>query len=278
MNMEIDVAPTSLVAGRLLLVKPGGAVPESTAPPTPGAGDASSSAASFDPVAATRAYLATVAGEKRARSDAYFEGGYWLQLWDFLLGAGVDLGAARNGPLASMRDLAERLVRFRPLQTFLYWVQYLLSRRSSLFPMTVYEGFFREHKYGLATQTFGAWLGDQAKGLGVGLVLGGLAVTALYGVVRRLAADVVALGGGRDHRAAGVRRADRARLHRAALQQVHAARRPGGARADPEPWPAPTACARDDVWSSTPRARPPASPPTSAASPAPSASASTTTC
>jgi len=28
------------------------------------------------------------------------------------------------------------------------------------------EGFIREHKYGLATQTFGPWLGDQLKGLG----------------------------------------------------------------------------------------------------------------
>lgn len=38
-------------------------------------------AAPFDPEAATRAYLATVNGAARARSDAYFEGGYWLILW-----------------------------------------------------------------------------------------------------------------------------------------------------------------------------------------------------
>jgi len=68
----------------------------------------------------------------------------------------------------------------------LYWVQYLLVTSLVLFPMTVYEGFFREHAYGLSNQAFGAWFADQAKGLGVGLVLGGLAVTALYGVVRRL--------------------------------------------------------------------------------------------
>jgi STE24 endopeptidase len=39
---------------------------------------------SFDPVRATNAYLAAVPADKKARSDAYFEGGYWLQLWDFL--------------------------------------------------------------------------------------------------------------------------------------------------------------------------------------------------
>ena len=28
------------------------------------------------------------------------------------------------------------------------------------FPLGVYEGYFREHKYGLATQTFGPWMGE----------------------------------------------------------------------------------------------------------------------
>lgn len=46
--------------------------------------------------------------------------------------------------------------------------QYLIVTSLVLFPMTVYEGFLREHGYGLSNQTFGAWLGDQAKGLGVG--------------------------------------------------------------------------------------------------------------
>jgi len=32
----------------------------------------------FDPEAATRAYLATLGPEQKARSDAYFEGGNWL--------------------------------------------------------------------------------------------------------------------------------------------------------------------------------------------------------
>ena len=147
-----------------------------TAPPT---------AASFDAVAATNAYLVTVPPDKKARSDAYFEGGYWLILWDFLYGAAISVLLLSTRLSARMRSLAERLTRLHPLQTFTYWVEYLLVTTAVTFPLTVYEGFIREHQYGLATQTFAPWLGDQLKSLALGLLLGGLAVTALFRIVRR---------------------------------------------------------------------------------------------
>ena len=43
----------------------------------------------LDPEEATRAYLAKMAPEKKKQSDAYFEGGYWLRLWEFLYGVVV---------------------------------------------------------------------------------------------------------------------------------------------------------------------------------------------
>jgi hypothetical protein len=51
----------------------------------PGAG----SGPDFDVDTATAAYVDLIGDEERARSDAYFEGGYWLQLWGFLYGLGV---------------------------------------------------------------------------------------------------------------------------------------------------------------------------------------------
>jgi STE24 endopeptidase len=65
-------------------------------------------------------------------------------------------------------------------------VQYLLLTFVLGFPLAAYEGFFREWKYGLATQTFGAWTWDQIKGLVIGLVLGGWVVVSLFWVVRKL--------------------------------------------------------------------------------------------
>jgi STE24 endopeptidase len=140
----------------------------------------------FDAEAATNAYLAQIPADARARSDAYFEGGYWMILWDFLYGAIVLLLLLNLGWSAAMRNLAERVTRFKPVHTIVYWVQYLLASTILGFPLSVYEDYFREHKYGLATQTFGPWMADLLKGFLVSLVLGGILVVLLFGIVRRL--------------------------------------------------------------------------------------------
>ena len=140
----------------------------------------------FDATAATNAYLAQIPADKTARSNAYFEGGYWMMLWDFLYGVIVALLLLNLRWSARMRDLAGRVTRFKPVHTCVYWLQYLVLTSILTFPLTVYEDYFREHKYGLATQTFGPWMGDQMKGLGVNLVLGSLLAVVLFGVVRRL--------------------------------------------------------------------------------------------
>src|ERR1035441_4524231 len=140
----------------------------------------------FNIRAAVDTYLAKMPPAQRASSDAYFEGGYWLQLWDFLLTVIVMWLLLRFRWSARMRDLAERITRFRPLQTALYWVQFIVVVSVITFPLSVYEGYFREHKYGLLNQTFGPWMRDQAGGFGVGVVLGAILLVPLFGLVRRL--------------------------------------------------------------------------------------------
>jgi STE24 endopeptidase len=140
----------------------------------------------FDVKAATDAYLATVPLDKKARSDAYFEGGYWMQLWDFLFGAAVAIFLLQSRLSARIRDWAGRISSWRGIQDLIYFTLFLAITTVLQFPLAVYEGFIREHKYGLATQTFGPWMRDQLVGLGVGAVLGGIAVVGLYWIVRRL--------------------------------------------------------------------------------------------
>jgi len=142
--------------------------------------------AHFDANAATNAYLAQIPADKIARSNAYFEGGYWLILWDFLYGVVVALLLLNLRWSARMRDFSQKVTRFSPVHTFVYWLQYLVLTSILVFPLTLYEEYFREHKYGLATQTFGPWMADQLKQLGVNLVLGGVLMMLLVGIVRRL--------------------------------------------------------------------------------------------
>jgi STE24 endopeptidase len=53
------------------------------------------------------------------------------------------------------------------------------------FPLNLYEHFFREHQYGLATQSFLPWFGEQLILLGVTLIGGTLLLIVLYAVFRR---------------------------------------------------------------------------------------------
>jgi STE24 endopeptidase len=165
--------------------------------PAPAA--ASGTSGAIDPVAATRAYLDELSPDRKARSDAYFEGGYWLQLWGFLTGTAISLLLLFSGLSARMRRLAER-VRWRALQPAAYWAQFLLVTTALGFPLSVYQEWWRERQYGLSNLTLGGWLSEQGKGLLLSALLGGLAVMALYAVLRRagrtwwLAGALVAVG------------------------------------------------------------------------------------
>jgi len=138
----------------------------------------------FNVEAAVEAYLAKMPPAERAKSNAYFEGGYWLILWDFLVTAFVMWLMLQFRWSAGMRNLAERITRCRPLQTATYWVQFIIVASVLTFPMTVYEGYCREHKYGLLNQTLAPWLRDQLVMLVVAVVLGAILVVPLFGLVR----------------------------------------------------------------------------------------------
>jgi STE24 endopeptidase len=139
----------------------------------------------FDAEAATEAYIALMPPAAVARSNAYFEGGYWLILWDFLYGAAISLVLLNLRWSARMRDMAVRITRFRWLQPLPYAVLYTIVAAVLGFPLEFYENYLREHKYGLATQSFGPWMGDEFKTLLVSVVIGSIAMVVLFAIVRK---------------------------------------------------------------------------------------------
>jgi STE24 endopeptidase len=146
---------------------------------------ANAKAQPLDPAGATVAWLNTVPAEKRALSNAYFEGGYWLLLWNFLLGVAIALLLLGTGFSARWRDFAERTTRFKSLQVALYALGYTVIVFLLFLPLGIYTGYFREHAYGLATQSFGPWFREQLIGLVIGVIASVIGLIVLYAVLRR---------------------------------------------------------------------------------------------
>lgn len=153
--------------------------------PSPSVAATPSIAPDADAATATRAWLDTVPPDKRAKSDAYFEGGYWLILWNFLVAAAISIFLLASRISARLRDFAERTTRFMFLQIILYTIPILLLIYILGFPLNVYERFFREHAYGMATQNFGQWFSEQLVMVGVDLIVTSLLLIGLYAVFRK---------------------------------------------------------------------------------------------
>jgi STE24 endopeptidase len=153
---------------------PGLVVPD---PAKPGPG--------FDADRATEAYLDLLTPEQRKLSDAYFEGGYWLQLWSCLYGIGVAWLLLGSGLSRRMRDIGRRVSKRPWLQAWIYALLWLVVGFVLSLPLAIYAGYFRETQYGLSTQTFAGWFGDELKGLLVSLVVIPVAIAFAYMAVRR---------------------------------------------------------------------------------------------
>ncbi len=143
-------------------------------------------AAAFDVEAATRAYLAGFSGAARLKSDAYFEGGYWLLLWNAVVGGGIAWGLLHFGVAARLSAWASRTARGRRgLATWLWAIGFLILTTVISLPWTIYTDFVREHQYGMSTQNFAQWAGDFAKSFAIATLFGSVLLTAVMAGVRR---------------------------------------------------------------------------------------------
>ena len=161
------------------------AAPENTSKPDANSPVAAAAVAHFDADKATAEWMAQIPADAMAKSDAYYEGGYWLILWDFVVGILVAWLLLGTRLSARVRDWTEKLTRFKWLQTGIYAVFYTVFTTVVTLPWSLYEGYFREHQYGMSNQDMAAFLGDQGKGLIVNLILVTVALVIIYAVVRK---------------------------------------------------------------------------------------------
>ena len=145
----------------------------------------SATGAPFDPVAATDAYLATVKGAARARSDAYFEGGYWLLLWGAIVNAGAIWLLLATGVVRRLADWSSRVGRKAWAGRLIFAVIFLALLGIVTLPWTIYTEWAREHQYGMSNQGFADWFGQWAMGAAISTILSGLVFLALFALYRR---------------------------------------------------------------------------------------------
>jgi STE24 endopeptidase len=145
---------------------------------------AASAAQGFDVDAATRAYLDTLQGAARAKSDSYFEGGYWLPLWSALVSILAYWLMLNFRWSAKWSSWAGRVTKKRWLQPVLYSVPFGIVGSLITLPWAIYTGFIREHQYGLSNQTFLEWVKEAGIMLGVGVIVGAIFFAIIYAVIR----------------------------------------------------------------------------------------------
>jgi len=138
----------------------------------------------FDPQAATETWLARVSGDARTKSDAYFEGGYYLKIIDLAYGLVIAALLLWLQISARISDWAQERTHSRVYQVMLYFAVYISAVTLLSLPLSIYEGFVREHSYGLSNQTFLQWSEDFLTSFALTLVAGLIVLPILYAMIR----------------------------------------------------------------------------------------------
>jgi STE24 endopeptidase len=140
--------------------------------------------ASFDPAAATAAYMAQLSPAAHAKATAYTQGGHWLLLWGWLVTVAICIVIARSRVLEQVRAVLEREKPRPLLVSFVLSVLFVALDWVLELPWASYASWWREAQYGLTSQSWGGWFTDNAIIFLVQLPVVGLFFVALYALVR----------------------------------------------------------------------------------------------
>jgi Zn-dependent protease with chaperone function len=124
--------------------------------------------------------------EASAQALRYYRSGNVIWVLDQVLGLLLPAALLFTGWSARLRTFASGVARghFYPTLVIYLALVVLLNFVVQL-PLTVYVGYLREHAYGLSTQRFSKFAGDQVKGLILGLIIGAAIIWVPYLLLAR---------------------------------------------------------------------------------------------
>jgi STE24 endopeptidase len=137
----------------------------------------------FDPQAATAAYIDSLGADALAKAAAYTAGNHWLLLWSLVVSGLVTWLIVRSGLLERVSARFAR--RGANLRAFAVGVVFFLASALITLPWSLYEEWWRERGYGRTSQPLGDFLGQDAIGILISTLLAALFVVGVYALIRR---------------------------------------------------------------------------------------------
>jgi STE24 endopeptidase len=116
---------------------------------------------------------------------AYHRSGNVLWTVETTLGLLIPALLLFSGFSARIRTLARRGGRRWFATVVLYALLFTLVTALLTFPLAYYGGYLRQHEYGLSNQSFGRWIGEWLKGVGLGAIGMALVLWIPYLLLRR---------------------------------------------------------------------------------------------
>jgi len=139
---------------------------------------------SFDPQAATAAWIDSLGPEALAKAAAYTVGNHWLLLWNLLVSALIAWLIVRSGVLDRVDAKLGR--RGPNLKALVITAVYFVVANVLSLPWSLYEEWWRELGYGRTSQPVGDFLGQVALSVAIFAVLVGLFAVGMYALMRRV--------------------------------------------------------------------------------------------
>ena len=139
----------------------------------------------FDPAAATAAYIDGLGADALAKAQAYTIGNHWLLLWGLAASFIATWIIVRSGLLDR---LSARINRAKPrpgLTAFLVSTATFLLLALVMLPWDLYAEYFRERHYGRTSQPLADYLGQAAISTLIFSAVAGFFFMGVYALIQR---------------------------------------------------------------------------------------------